>query len=189
MFVRTNRLFLRPGWAEDAPALVEAINDIAIARMLARVPHPYGLEDAKAFLAASQAGDLPSLLVFRRTAGQPRLVGGAALTRNGTDDARTAQLGYWIARPYWGLGYATEAARGILAIGFDSLRLTDVTACRHLDNPASGRVLEKLGFVPTGVNPSFSLARDGATPARDYHLSRDAWQMPYSRRQPALIAA
>ncbi len=189
MFVRTNRLFLRPGWAEDAPALAEAINDVAIARMLARVPHPYGLEDARAFLAATQASDLPSLLVFRRTAGQPRLVGGAALIHNGSGDARTAQLGYWIARPYWGLGYATEAARGILAIGFDSLRLTHVTACHHLDNPASGRVLEKLGFVSTGISPSVSLARAGAAPARDYHLGRDAWQVPYGRRQPALIAA
>lgn len=189
MFVRTSRLFLRPGWAEDAPALAEAINDAAIARMLARVPHPYGLEDARAFLAAAQAGDLPSLLIFRRTAGQPRLVGGAALTRDGSDDARAAQLGYWIARPYWGLGYATEAARGILAIGFDSLRLTDVTACHHLDNPASGRVLDKLGFVATGVSPSFSLARDAAIPARTYRLSREAWQAPRCRREPALIAA
>ncbi len=189
MFVRTNRLFLRPGWAEDAPALVEAINDMAIARMLARVPHPYGLEDARSFLAASQAGDLPSLLVFRRTAGQARLVGGAALTRADDGNGEQVRLGYWIARPYWGLGYATEAARSVLAMGFDSLRLTEVTACHHLDNPASGRVLEKLGFVTTGVGPSFSLARGIATAARDYRLSVDAWETPRGRREPALIAA
>lgn len=189
MFVRTNRLFLRPGWAEDAPALAEAINDLAIARMLERVPHPYGVEDARAFLAAAQAGDLPTLLVFRRTAGQPRLVGGVGLHRAGSGDADAVRLGYWIARSHWGLGYATEAARGVLALGFDSLRLTEVTACHHLDNPASARVLDKLGFVATGIGQSFSLARGAAAPVRDYRLTRDARQAPRGRREPALIAA
>jgi RimJ/RimL family protein N-acetyltransferase len=147
MFARTERLLLRPGWIEDAPALASAIGDEAVARNLARVPHPYTEADAASFLALPEQAGLPRLLMFARTQGSPRLIGGIGLHVGATG---APELGYWIARPFWGLGYATEAGRAIVALAHDSLRLPRITASHMRDNPASGHVLCKLGFRPTG---------------------------------------
>jgi RimJ/RimL family protein N-acetyltransferase len=146
MFARTKRLLLRPGWAEDAGALAQAIGDITVARNLARVPHPYGIDDAQAFLEMPHDPLLPHFLIFARTRGAPRLVGGCGISR---DDRGVLELGYWIARPYWGLGFATEAGRAVMRIA-RATDLSGVTACHMADNPASGNVLRKLGFRFTG---------------------------------------
>ena len=99
MFARTERLLLRPGWPEDAPALAHAIGDEGIVRNLVRVPWPYGLAEAAAFLASPCAQDEASLLVFRRTHGAPHLIGSVGVHRD-ADGAH--ELGYWISRPHWG---------------------------------------------------------------------------------------
>ena len=159
MFARTPRLLLRPGWMEDAPALVEAIGDEAILRNLTQAPAPYGLADAEAFLAQPHDPVLPRLLVFTRTKGAPRLVGGCDVHRR---ESGAPELGYWIARPYWGLGFATEAARAVLSMA-RAAGVRDIRAAHFADNPASGNVLRKLGFQPTGrTERRFSLGR-GAT--------------------------
>jgi RimJ/RimL family protein N-acetyltransferase len=145
MFARTERLLLRPGWREDAPALAEAIGDFAIVGKLAHAPWPYGLADAEQFLS-QEAGPLPNLLIFARTKGAPRLVGGIGL---GQSDGGV-ELGYWIARPYWGLGFATEAAQAVVDIADRGLRLPHLYAGHFADNPASAHVLRKIGFEPTG---------------------------------------
>lgn len=146
MFTRTERLLLRPGWREDAPALAAAINDEGIARNLARVPWPYSEEDALAYLEGRQDADLPRFLIFARTLGAPRLVGGCGLSR---EEKGGLELGYWIARPYWGLGFATEAGRAVVRIA-RAMNLPKLRAKHALDNPASGNVLRKIGFRPTG---------------------------------------
>ena len=156
MFARTSRLLLRPGWAEDAPALAAAIADETIVRNLATAPWPYGKRDAEAFLAAPRDPVLPSLLLFERTAGAPRLVGACGLGRR---PSGAVELGYWIARAYWGRGFATEAGTALIAIA-RTLGLARLEGSHFLDNPASGRVLEKLGFVSTGLTaPRLSCAR------------------------------
>lgn len=143
MFAITERLLLRPGWAEDAPALARAIGEEAIARNLARVPWPYGESDAASFLALPHDPLRPRFLIFLRACN--RLVGGIGL-----DGAREAELGYWIARPHWGQGIATEAGKAVVQIADASLRLPRLVSSHALDNPASGRVLAKLGFTATG---------------------------------------
>lgn len=165
MFARTERLLLRPGWAEDAPALAAAMGRQAVARNLARMPWPYRLADAEAFLAAAPASPADtSLLIFKRTDSAPVLIGVIGLARMADG---TVDLGYWIAPDHWGHGYATEAGRAVMDIARDSLRLRRVTAGHFVDNPASGRVLEKLGFRPTGaVEPRFSLGRKAEAPCR-----------------------
>ena len=120
MFARTERLLLRPGWREDAPALFQAIADEAIVRNLASPPWPYSLADAQAFLATERRPDEASFLIFRRTRGAPQLIGTTGLGRR---PSGAIELGYWIARPHWGLGYATEAANAVIAIARDGLRL------------------------------------------------------------------
>lgn len=164
MFARTDRLLLRPGWAEDAPALYAAIADEGIIRNLAKAPWPYSIKDAEAFLAIERGPEDPSFLLFRRTNGAPQLVGSAGL---GRDPDGEMELGYWIARPFWGLGYATEAARAVVEIARHGLRLKTLKAGHFVDNPASGRVLRKIGFRDTGRNSQrYSAGRGTSAPCR-----------------------
>jgi RimJ/RimL family protein N-acetyltransferase len=163
MFARTPRLLLRPGFPEDAPALAVAIADEAVVMNLAVVPWPYTLRDAEAFLASPRDPILPSLLIFERTKSAPQLVGSCGLARRASG---AVELGYWIARPFWGRGYATEACIALVDIA-RMLGLLCLEGSHFLDNPASGRVLEKLGFEPTGlVAPRMSCARGTDVPAR-----------------------
>jgi RimJ/RimL family protein N-acetyltransferase len=164
MFARTERLLLRPGWIQDAPALFAAIADEGIVRNLASAPWPYAMANAESYLTTERAPGEPSMLILRRTEGAPELVGAIGFGRR--PDGET-EFGYWIARPFWGRGYATEAGRAAIAMGRDSLRLRRVSSGHFLDNPASGRVLEKLGFKPTGaIVPRFSAGRGEAAPCR-----------------------
>jgi len=169
MFARTERLLLRPGWAEDAPALARAIADEQVVRNLATAPWPYGVEDAEAFLAAPRDPAMPSFLIMeRRTEGAPRIVGSCGLGRR---PSGAVELGYWIARAHWGKGFATEAGRALIDIA-RTLKLPRLEASHFLDNPASARVLEKLGFVPTGLSVErYSCARGGEAMSRLYRLS------------------
>ncbi len=167
MFTRTERLLLRPGWAEDAPVLAAAIADERIVRNLATAPWPYRLRDAEAYLAQPRDPLLPSFLIFERTGGEPRLVGSCGLARRSSG---AVELGYWIARPFWGRGFATEASSALVEIA-RALRLPRLQASHFIDNPASGRVLEKLGFEPLGITaPRMSCARGTEAPARMFRL-------------------
>lgn len=163
MFARTPRLLLRPGFPEDAPALAAAIGHEAIARNLANVPWPYSVRDAEAFLASPRDPVLPSLLIFERGPAAAQLVGACGLGRR---PSGTVELGYWIARPFWGGGYASESCAALIEIA-RALRLKSLEASHFLDNPASARVLDKLGFQPLGiVAPRMSCARGHDVPAR-----------------------
>ena len=168
MFARTERLLLRPGWAEDAKALAAAIADEMIVRNLATAPWPYRLRDAEAFLAQPRDPVLPSFLIFERLDGAPALVGSCGLGRR---PSGAVELGYWIARPYWGRGIATEAATALIDIA-RTLGFSSLEGSHFLDNPASGRVLEKLGFRPLGITaPRMSCARGTEAQARLLRLA------------------
>jgi RimJ/RimL family protein N-acetyltransferase len=162
MFARTERLLLRPGWQEDAPALARAMGEEAVVRNLARAPWPYHEEQAQEFLAQPIDPAQPRFLIFSRTGGAPRLVGGCGIAPSAADSpGGPLEMGYWIARPYWGLGFATEAGRQLIRIA-RAMQLPRLSAGHFLDNPASGAVLRKLGFRPTGqIAQRYSLARGG----------------------------
>ena len=172
MFARTERLLLRPGWSQDAPALHRAIRDERIVRNLATAPWPYTLEDAEAFLATERKASEPSLLIFLHGNGAPELIGGIGFGRRPTGEM---EFGYWLARGTWGRGYATEAGRALLATARHGLRLKRLDSAHFIDNPASGRVLEKLGFQPTGtIALRYSAGRGEAAPCRLFKLELDA---------------
>ncbi|MEH6758001.1 MAG: GNAT family N-acetyltransferase [Parasphingorhabdus sp.] len=171
MFARTPRLLLRPGWPEDAGALHDAINDEAIVRNLATAPWPYSRDDADDFLSLPQNPTNPRWLIYRRTAGSPCLVGtcGIDLTSNGI-----GELGYWISRNHWGLGYATEAGRAVLETA-KALGHRKIFASHFIDNPASGNVLTKLGFSRTGrIVPRFSKGRRKTVGAIEFQLKLES---------------
>lgn len=170
MFHRTERLLLRPGFAEDAPELARAIGDHAIVRNLASAPWPYHECDAAAFLAMERPALLPSFVLALRTRGVPRIAGMCGI---GEAPEGGVELGYWIARPYWGLGFATEAARAVIGIA-RATGIGDIHAGHFTDNPASGRVLAKAGFRATGrIEPRFSKGRGGHADCVLYALAQD----------------
>ena len=181
MFLRTERLMLRPGWTEDAPALAKAIGDERIVRNLASAPWPYTVADAEAFLATERRPVDAALLVFLAGETKAGPIGSVGFGRRPSGEI---EFGYWFVRQHWGRGYATEAGKAVVAMARESLRVKRLSSGHFLDNPASGRVLEKLGFRPTGaVVPRFSAGRGEAVPCRLFELDLD------SEEEPAAIAA
>lgn len=167
MFHRSERLFLRPAFPEDRAALFGGIADEGVVRMLATAPWPYTQADALSWIEREQDPMLPSLLATLPDERGERLVGGAGL---GLDERGRVQLGYWIARPWWGQGYATEAAGAVLQIA-RMLGHRRIVAAHYIDNPKSGKVLRKLGFKPTGkVEPMPCKARKDDVPGALYEL-------------------
>jgi len=187
MFIRTPRLLLRPPWPEDAAPLAACLADGSIARRAAAIPYPYSLDDARAFIAwcEDEGAPRPVFAILAReaqgehgpdvavdAAGLP-FAGAIGLTR---DEATGAwELGYWIARPFEGRGYATEAAAHVLELAFLGLRLKRVTASHFLDNPASARVLAKLGFLEAGRTRRWCPARNCDVDCRNVALTREVW--------------
>lgn len=177
MFARTKRLFLRPAWPEDAEALAATIADEVIVRNLATAPWPYALSDAREKIErdAETPAHEASCLVFLRTAGTPELVGSVGF---GRWNARITipEIGYWIARPHWGKGLAREAAEAVLEAAFLGVGHDMLGAGHFIDNPASGRVLRKLGFEPTGeIVPHHCRARGHDVDSVEYRLPRERW--------------
>ena len=167
MFARTKRLTLRPGWPEDAPAVARAIGHEGVVRMLAKVPWPYGLRDAEDFLARERGADEAFFLILSHEQDYPRPIGGIGLAPDGDSH----ELGYWLTPEAWGRGYATEAGRAVVGIARHALGLKRLHAGHFVDNPASGRVLRKLGFRPTGrVAGRYSAGRAAIAPCRLYEL-------------------
>jgi RimJ/RimL family protein N-acetyltransferase len=157
MFYRSERLFLRPAFPEDARELYHAICDARVVAMLASAPWPYRLADAEDFCARPADPRAPRFLVTLPAVKGAPIVGTVGLH----DKGEGLEIGYWIAPDHWGRGYATEAARGALEVA-RALGHRRVLAGHYVDNPASGRVLRKLGFRETGeVRPMFCQARGG----------------------------
>ena len=176
MFARTKRLTLRPGWPEDAEPLAQAIGHASVIMRLSNVPWPYTVDDARAYLARPVGTTEPIFLVDAHEGGAPTLVGSIGL--HVLEGAH--EIGYWFTPRAWGCGYATEAGRAVVAIARHALPITRLRSRYHRDNPASGRVLGKLGFRPTGEIrsvPSLAQGRPVETVMVEYD--------PAGRHRPA----
>ena len=168
MFHRSERLLLRPIWPEDWQGVLAGIADEGVVRNLARAPWPYSAEDARKFVSMPIDPMFPRFLITR--ARDAQVVGCIGI--DPLEDRNDAiELGYWIARPFWGQGFATEAGAAALQIA-RTLGHEKVVASHFLDNPASGAVLRKLGFEPTGrVVERHSCGRGKKAPTAEYERS------------------
>lgn len=150
--LETDRLVLRPFVAADAADVAHCLAERDVARQTLTVPHPYPDGAAETFIAghpaAWAAGKGATWAVVERAGGA--LVGAIGLRI--VPAHRRAEIGYWIARPSWGKGYATEVTRRVIAFGFDDLGLHRLEAHHFLENPASGQVMRNAGMVPEGVH-------------------------------------
>ena len=170
--IATRRLLLRPLERGDLGRLTAEINDFVVARMLARVPHPYTRADAETFfakLARTPAWEELNLVMIGDAG---TLIGGIGLA----EIPGRCEFGYWLGRGYWGAGYASEAARAFLAHAFDAFAIDIVRAGAFVDNPASLRVQEKLGFAQLGRRRVLSLARNAEVEHVDTVLTRERFR-------------
>ena len=164
MMFTTARLTLRPFSERDADAFRVLAGDWSVARMTSDIPHPIGPEAARQWLAPA-AGE-QRFAICR----EGRLIGGAGTFRR---DAGSGELGFWLGRAWWGQGFATEAARAVLTHGLATAGYVGFSSSHFDDNPASRRVLEKLGFEPGGAGRIWSVARGSIVEAQWYWLAQE----------------
>ncbi len=149
--LKTHRLILQPFAVTDAPRVQQLAGSHEIAATTLNIPHPYEDGVAEKWIASHpERFESGKGVTFAITlSGTGELVGAISLM-DISKDHRRAELGYWIGVPYWGRGYCTEAARAVVAYGFEALGLNRITAHHFAVNPASGRVLEKIGMTREG---------------------------------------
>lgn len=161
--LRTPRLTLRPLRADDAPALAEGVGNYDVARWLGQVPYPYKVSDAEAFLAEHRDARTRVWGICDRYGLQGVI-------------SYTDELGYWLARPAWGLGYATEAGDAVVDHVFRTTDLTKLISGHYMDNSRSARVLKKMGFTPDGRRDVTSRALVQTVVSQVMVLSRERWR-------------
>jgi RimJ/RimL family protein N-acetyltransferase len=122
------------------------LGDFSVSKNLAKVPHPYGENDAEDFVAlrGRHGGGHYCFTIARKTDGL--FLGGIGLHQ----EEGGHEMGYWLGRPFWGFGFATEAAGRVVQFAFEELGEAAIQAGWFHDNPASGRVLAKLGARHNG---------------------------------------
>jgi len=162
--LRTQRLVLRPPAAADAARLAALANDFEVVKMTGGMPFPYALDDAKGFIERSLRFDLACDVELALELPGDGLIGGLGFHARG---GLGPEVGYWLGRPYWGRGLASEALAAAMAWAMGEWDQRCVVAHHFVDNPASGVVLVKAGFLYTGeIAPRPCRARGGDVPSR-----------------------
>jgi [ribosomal protein S5]-alanine N-acetyltransferase len=160
--LESERLILRPPRPCDIQSMTVWLSDFDVAKMTSRVPHPYNEGDAEDFLARK---------VEHRFAIE-RKSDGVFLGMTGLHADEGYEFGYWLGKPFWGFGFATEAAHRLVLFAFEALKLETVHAGWFYDNPASGHVLAKLGARHNGSAMRDCRARGRAVLCHDMLLTR-----------------
>jgi RimJ/RimL family protein N-acetyltransferase len=164
----TARLVLLAPRRGDGKAIATLANDRRIAANTERIPHPYGIDEAAQFIAAVNKREGEACFAVTLD-GAPIGVCSVELREDGPE------LGYWLGVPYWGHGFATEAARALIDHAFGDLEHDTLISGARVNNPVSRRVLEKCGFQWTGVRLSRIRAINSAAPIDRFRLDRSLW--------------
>jgi RimJ/RimL family protein N-acetyltransferase len=166
--LQTERLTLRAPTRSDIKAIAQLANDRRVAENTFRIPHPYRVEDGEQFVAAVNRQPGEAALVVTLDSGP---IGICSIElREGE-----AEIGYWLGVPFWGRGYATEAARALIDHAFGELGHDALVSGARVSNPASRRVLEKCGFQWTGVGLYRIRAISSSAPFDRFRLDRGLW--------------
>lgn len=163
--MRTPRLLLRDLTPRDARRIAMLASDWDIARMTGRIPHPYSEELAFQWLTDLADGEFVQGIVHNGD-----LVGLCGFMPEGN----AAEIGYWIGKPWWGRGFATEAVGALINYCFTECGFERLTCGHFVDNPASARVIAKLGFQFTGRDHVWCEARQASVETLKYERLRMA---------------
>lgn len=174
--LESESLRLRPFSVADAADVQRLAGDFAIADTTLNIPHPYEDGMAEQWIAghpeAYEQGRLAAFAITDLVDG--RLLGAISIKLDG--DGAVGELGYWVGRPYWGQGVATAAADLVIDFGFTALGLDRIQARHFARNPASGRVMQKLGMQPAGIARGVEHKWGRAEDLVAYTISREQWQ-------------
>ena len=163
---------LRRWRTDDVESIVELANDWDIARNLRdSFPHPYPRAAGESWIAKATGGEFPNTFAI---AVDDRAVGGIGLHPRFDIERCSAELGYWLGKPFWGRGLTTAAVRAITRHAFENLGLLRVFALPFEENIASARVLEKAGYVREGLLRSAAIKEGRARNMFMYAAIRDA---------------
>ncbi len=176
--IETDRLLLRPFRDADTLRLAKLANQAEIAHMLASMPHPYSLSDAEDFL--ERLRNLPAnaaqFAVTVKDAGDELIGGiGYGLTTRQDKPCEEIDFGYWLGLAYWGKGYASEAAHAVIAHAFEVNSIDRIDADYLTTNPASGRILERVGFLDQGESTCHSSGSGLTKPSRKMVLTKSRY--------------
>lgn len=172
----TARLRLAPLAPEHVAPLHPLLADWEVVRMLAVVPWPLPLAEMQAHVTRSASPDAEMLDFAMLLDGAPIGVCTVKQPGLGNPPRVMPRFGYWLGRPYWGRGYATEALGALVGFAFAQYRAEVVGAGVFADNPGSRRVLEKLGFRRVGGYALHCRSRNADVAVDDMNLARDAWE-------------
>jgi RimJ/RimL family protein N-acetyltransferase len=167
--VATERLTLRRPTLADVKTIARLANDRRIAENLRRLPHPYSVEDAIAFVRGGAGFDGETAFLIDHDGETVGVVG------LNSANPGAAELGYWLGVEHWARGFATEAARAAIDFFFEEFADDHLFASARVTNPASRNVLEKCGFQWTGVQLHRFNALGCSTPVDCFRLSRGVW--------------
>jgi len=170
--LESERLLLRPLRLEDAADIQRMAGEWEVARYTANIPHPYKAGMAEAWIK-SHRDDFEIVFAIERRQDSV-LVGCIGVEPDAA--TREAEFGYWIGKPYWGAGYATEALSALVDHVFATFDVDRARAAAMPDNRASIRVQEKVGFRYVGVKFQPAPARGGAIGVQVRALDRQRWQ-------------
>lgn len=166
VILKTARLILRPPLPQDAAHIATRIGVKDVAWNLGRVPYPYALEDAEEWLdGVPQKWAEDTAYIFAMVHPDYGLIGCVSLRLVPMD---VWEIGYWLGKSWWGQGYTSEAAAALMMWAERDLELTRFSSGHFSDNPASGRVLTKLGFTLAGETELHGRARGGKYPCVRY---------------------
>jgi [ribosomal protein S5]-alanine N-acetyltransferase len=171
--LRTERLCLRPLRMTDAEIVQRYVGDARVAGMMTTIPHPYPPKAAEEWIATQEERTEMTFAITRAEIDELVGVIGISPEPNGL----IAEIGFWIAVPFWGNGYCTEAAREILRFCFEDLELQRVCGVHFAGNEASGQVQRKIGMRHEGVQ-RWGMSRFGVLKDREcYGIILPDWEV------------
>lgn len=170
----SERLVLRAPHIDDIDALAHLANNAKVATMVSRMPHPYTVTDARAFVGRAANGGIGKAVYAITKADDGRFLGCCGIEQDASDPSR-AEIGYWLGEPFWNQGYATEAAQVLVDMAFRSGPIETIDARCRVVNVASRRVIHKCGFQFQGTGMVSVLAMGGPVPVEWYRLDRRTW--------------
>ena len=173
--IETDRLILRQPVPADAQTIAVGIGNWAVVRWLSAVPYPYTEQDALDWIASKEGGmdGAASLVVERKS--EPGIIGGLGLSVR-DESAGDPEIGYWFAEPFWGQGFASEAATALRDYGFIEMGYDRMVSGAHPDNTGSLHVLRKLGFENEQSGRRFFVSHDKELDIVHLDLTRERWQ-------------
>lgn len=171
--IETERLVMRPPHIADAEDLAILADNINVARMLAHMPHPYTIKDATDFIDKTKKDSGRACVYAITEAETGKFMGVGSLHE--TANEPEPHMGYWIGEPFWGKGYATEAARGLVDLYFKVTNRPILLVSARVSNEASKRIIRKCGGRHVRTSEAVHPLLGEVQQLDHFEITRESW--------------